>query len=246
MTGTDRAWERFGRTEPYFGVLADRRYAGATLSEGDREAFFASGASHVDWVLGLIDSVAGPVKFSRVLDFGCGVGRLVIPFALRAGCVVGSDISPAMLAEAQRNLSAAGVANARLVNAEEPLDGQFDLVHSYIVFQHIPRARGWRIVEALIDRIAPGGCGALHFLCAIDAPLWWRIAYWARWYIPLVHPLANIVQGAPVGRPFMQMNVYPIASILDLLRRKGCGGIHVEKISDGRYASALFLFRKQP
>ena len=55
------------------------------------------------------------------------------------------DVSPSMLAEARRNCEAHGVANVSLVPVRRQLsgaEGEFDLVHSYIVLQHIEIRRG--------------------------------------------------------------------------------------------------------
>ena len=41
MLSTDEAWEKFGRQAPYFGVLADERFAADRIHE-NREEFFAA------------------------------------------------------------------------------------------------------------------------------------------------------------------------------------------------------------
>ena len=48
------------------------------------------------------------------LDFGCGVGRLVLPLARRYRTVVGIDISDAYIAEAVRNRDKHGLTNISL------------------------------------------------------------------------------------------------------------------------------------
>lgn len=45
---------------------------------------------------------------SRVLDLGCGTGRLAVPLAAHAGEVVGMDPNPVMLREASERAAAAG------------------------------------------------------------------------------------------------------------------------------------------
>lgn len=54
-----------------------------------------------------------PAK-GRLVDLGCGTGRLLIPFAQRGGWVLGVDLSAEMLCLAGEKASAAGVAIARL------------------------------------------------------------------------------------------------------------------------------------
>src|SRR4051812_3426092 len=100
MGKTDSDWEKFGRIDPYYGVLSHDRFHAAAEAGEARQAFFQSGESHIDLVFRTIrehcDADFAP---QRAFDFGCGVGRLVIPLARRAARVVGADISDAMLAE---------------------------------------------------------------------------------------------------------------------------------------------------
>jgi ubiquinone/menaquinone biosynthesis C-methylase UbiE len=63
---------------------------------------------------------AGVAPGMRVLDVGCGPGRLTLPAARRVGPsgeVVGLDIQPEMLRRVRDRAAAAGLANVRLVEA---------------------------------------------------------------------------------------------------------------------------------
>ncbi len=166
MHRTDLEWEKWGARDPYFGVITADRFRLGRITEADREEFFASGAVHVHGVLAAcrryIDAEFAP---QSVLDFGCGVGRLVVPFAHLAPRVVGVDVSPSMLAEARRQCDARAAAHAELVLSDDELrrvQGPFDLVHSAIVLQHIEVERGRRLVLRLLELTRPGGVAALH------------------------------------------------------------------------------------
>ena len=170
---TDIEWEKWGARDPYFGVLTDPKFRAAALTDAAREEFFAMGRHHVDHVLHIIRChLEGGFVPTRTLDFGCGVGRLLLPFARLGGEVVGVDISPSMLAEAKRNCDQAGLANVVLAPSDDTLsavDGDFDLVHTCIVLQHIEIARGLRIFEQLVRRVRPGGgIGAIHITFGWD------------------------------------------------------------------------------
>ncbi len=81
---------------------------------------------------------------ARALDFGCGVGRLVIPLSKIAESVTGVDVSESMLNEAISNCDNQNVNNANFIKADDNLSmlsGKYDFIHSYIVFQHIPTKR---------------------------------------------------------------------------------------------------------
>src|SRR5712671_2277027 len=165
INNSDKDWERFGKTDPYFAVLTAPEFHGQ-LSDTERTKFFASGASHIDTIFSIIrerlDSSFAP---TRALDFGCGVGRLVLPLAERCGEVTGVDVSPSMLAEARRNCDAAGAKGVQLVLSDDNLSavsGSFDFIHTYIVLQHIPVARGESLVRKLAAKLAPGGIAMFH------------------------------------------------------------------------------------
>jgi len=78
------------------------------------------------------------------VDFGCGAGRVAIPLAKLAGAVVGVDVSPSMLREAETNSRSRSATNIEWSPLEPFLASNrtFDFIHSYIVFRHVPIARG--------------------------------------------------------------------------------------------------------
>jgi SAM-dependent methyltransferase len=159
-------WEKWGRQDPYFAVITDPRYRSANIDEAARKVFFDSGRHHARAVLAECRHRIDPAfKPKRVLDFGCGVGRVVLAFAAEAETVVGVDVSAAMIEEARRNCEARGLTNVELQVSDDgltQLDGGFDLVHSSIVFQHIDIPTGRLLFRRLIELLAPGGIAALH------------------------------------------------------------------------------------
>src|SRR5919199_4349534 len=102
MLSTDKAWEKFVREDPYFGVLADEKFTREQL-EQNRDEFFASGEGAVMLMIERFERHFGPLRRERALDHGCGVGRLSLALARRFEQVVALDVSPSMLAEARPN-----------------------------------------------------------------------------------------------------------------------------------------------
>ena len=218
---SDLAWRKWGKEDPYFGVISDPKFLISNLNDESLTEFFVSGERHVEHIYDSIRSNGRPsFRADRVLDYGCGVGRLVIPFALHSQTVVGVDVSPGMLEQAQENCERHSVKNARLLHAddlESLAPRSFDLVHSYIVFQHIPVSRGERIIEKLITLIDEGGVGAIHLTYSDSRSVLHQTVSALRKRSSLVHGILNVVQGVKFSRPLMQMNSYSINRVFDIL-----------------------------
>lgn len=238
---TDEAWEEWGRRDPYFGVITDSKFRLSEFNEHSKREFFASGQSHVDLILATIRRYLDPSFAPKtVLEFGCGVGRLLVPFAGIAESVVGSDVSPSMLLEARRNCDERQLNNVQLIPSDDDLSsltGTFDLVHSFIVFQHIPIRRGRALFGKLLRHIGPGGFGALH------------LTYSKSQFAP-THGVAPQAMSPGVTKPQLtqtdadpeiQMNPYNLNEILFLLQCQGVERFHVE-FSDHGGELGVYLF----
>jgi SAM-dependent methyltransferase len=246
----DQDWESWGKTNPYFGVISAPELLNQNLSENSLRDFFESGERHVEHVYSVIRASIRPsFQPERVLDYGCGVGRLVIPFAQRARAVVGIDVSPSMLEHARENCNKFDATSVRLLHVNE-LDSlppsSFDLVHSFIVFQHIPVDRGELILRKLISLIADGGVGAIHLTYA-SSHLGFRGGVAAlRKRVNFVHGLVNLIQRRPFTTPLMQMNAYSMNTIFDILMDAQCSNLHAEFSIHGAYRGAMLYFEKSP
>ena len=247
---TDAAWEAWGQRDPYFAVITDPKFRRSMITEEHRREFFESGKSHAHGVLTIIRNQVNP-HFAprRVLDFGCGVGRVLIPLAAVSEEAVGLDVSPAMLAEARRNCEESGVTNVKLLPSDDELSqlsGQFDLVHSAIVFQHIPVDRGRSIFSRLLQRIAPGGVGAIQLTYSKTrfadtfgaAPLEVSAA---------TPPETTPADALPSGDrdPEIQMNPYNMNEILFAMQQRGVHRIYSE-FSDHGGELGIFVYFSVP
>lgn len=245
---TDKEWERFGRDDPYYGVLTFDRYRRDYLAEGDLETFFTSGQEHLDAVITTVEShVLWNFTPVRALDFGCGVGRVLIPLAGISTYVTGVDVSPSMLAEARRNCGAMGVNNVELVVSDDTLSrlqGDYDFVHSFIVLQHIPVARGMRILGRLVELLAEGGVGVIQVTCGPGSLRRSAVAF-VKDYIPLGKQLINIARGRPSRAPQMQMNRYDLNGIIACLRRGGVHTVYAEFTDHAGETGVILYFHKE-
>jgi SAM-dependent methyltransferase len=99
---------------------------------------------------------------ATVLDVGCGVGRWSRRLAYRGARVTGVDVSPTMVAEAERRTALAGLsARCRFrVGDITRLDvgGMFSVVVCVTLLQHVlGREAFGRAVQGLQRHLAPGG-----------------------------------------------------------------------------------------
>jgi 2-polyprenyl-3-methyl-5-hydroxy-6-metoxy-1,4-benzoquinol methylase len=237
---TDKAWETLGRVDPYWAVISNDAYHGRRLTDQQLAAFLKSGADHVDDIWRSCRRVFGD-DFAprRVLDFGCGVGRVTLPLARRVDAVVAIDIADSMLAVARELLERHGVTNVELVRSDATLSaihGPFDLVHSVIVLQHIPPAPGLRLVSRLVELAGDAGVVVLHVLYHNPfgrSPL-------ARLAHRLLAPLRDRYRRVPE----IQMNPYPLNTLFKLIQDAGVCHIHAELTNHAGHLGALLFFRK--
>lgn len=242
-------WESFGRVDPYFGVLTDEDYRRERLGDAARERFFQTGREHVDRVARLAREHSGrELRPRRALDFGCGVGRLVVPLAERAREVVGVDVAPSMLAEARRVCDARELSNVELLPTARlaSLQPDFDLIHSYIVFQHIPVRDGYELFARLVSLLAPGGIGVMHFSLTAGRPM--TAAYsWVLTRVPLAANLANLRWGRDWSYPTLEMNSYRLERLMRILDagaiRRASVLFEPAPVASG-YDSAMLVFER--
>jgi SAM-dependent methyltransferase len=221
MPNTDRDWRNWGRRDPYFAVLASPEFSSANIAE-NKDAFFLTGEQFVSAALAELNRFDHDAPRDRVLEHGCGTGRLTIPLSRAFREVVALDISPQMLGEAQANALSAGRNNIAFRLADDRLSratGSFNLVVSHLVLQHIPVRRGLVIFQELIDRLAPGGMFYISVSIRNDAgPLRWL--YWASAVVPGVKIVQNLHRGAKWDAPAMQMNDYPLGRLTAELSKR--------------------------
>lgn len=252
---TDAEWEKWGKKDPYFGVITHEKYRSQNLTEDAIIEFFESGRRHIRHVIEVcrrhLDQDFAP---KRVLDFGCGTGRHIIPLAEIAEHVVGLDVSDSMLNEALKNCDKYSVQNVRLLKSDDNLSSlkeRFDLIHSHIVFQHIPVKRGRRIFANLLNHLSEGGICVIQFTYSKAIfgmsygvpPAKWRIY---DSYMKGKHLFKDLLCiKSPSEDPEMQMNPYNLNELFFLIQSAGIHNTHME-FSDHRGELGVFLYFRKP
>ena len=247
---TDKAWQRWGEKEPYYAVVTDEKYLAENLGDDGVDEFFERGRQHLDNTFTLLhEHVDATFTPTRALDFGCGTGRVVVPLAERCETVFGVDVSDGMLREAANNCAARiRTQNWRLLSTRTFLDDpgvRYDFLHSHIVFQHIRRKEGERLLALLLERLEPGGVIALQFMRRNTAPLARRCITWLKNRLPFAQGASRLLTGKHHLVAPMEMNAYDIERIKDILADAGVSNLHLRKSEQGVVQSVTIYGRKR-
>jgi ubiquinone/menaquinone biosynthesis C-methylase UbiE len=124
------------------------------------EEFFETGRTEIASVVAGLGALGKRPKFRKVLDFGCGVGRLSRALSAVSENVVGVDIAPSMIARGRSMHEDFG--NIEWVlNQQADLrvfpSGAFDVVYTNVVLQHMPPAMARRYISEFFRVVEPSG-----------------------------------------------------------------------------------------
>lgn len=248
MANIKDKWEFYGKNDPYFAVVTFDKYKRENLTEELKDEFFQSGEEHFDKIWQDIKThLAENFQPQRALDFGCGVGRLVVPLASRCKEVVGVDISEKMLDEAKKNSNSRNLNNTRFYQNEEffkQKKEKFDFIHSFIVFQHINPKIGEKIIADLIDKLEVGGVGVIHFTYFNQGSKfnWFKFQIYRDY--PIINSLKNSVKRTK-QEPFIPMYFYDLNKVMAILQAKDCHNCLIKYSDHGFYGAVLFFQKKK-
>jgi SAM-dependent methyltransferase len=224
--GVRRDWVRLGEEDPLWAVYVDADKRGGRW---DPEQFLATGradvAASASW---LTELGVGP-RWGRVLDFGCGAGRLSQALAEHADEVVGVDVSPPML-DVARELDASGRC-AFVLNESQDLGqftaSSFDLVYSELVLQHLPAPVIDGYLAEFVRVLRPGGVALLQ---CTTRPLWtFKGTVWRM----LPTRLVGLVQQKFLGYPApMRMTRYAPARLRSVVEKAGGSVVATRTVDD--------------
>jgi cyclopropane fatty-acyl-phospholipid synthase-like methyltransferase len=111
---------------------------------------------------------AVPRNATRIVEIGCGFGRLTRVVAQRypAATVSGIDVNPHVLEEAAAIDAAKGVRNTRYVCQDHlgGFTGGVDAIYSVTVFQHLTHEEQQAYIQQAGKLLRPGGALRLQFV----------------------------------------------------------------------------------
>ena len=231
------------------GVLPERGWR-EEFGDERLEELLAYGRRQTARMAREIESYTGSsLAGRRVLDYGCGIGRTALAMAGSCEYVYGLDIVESALRKADQMAREMRVENVQWLDASRlgELAGRYDAVVSYWVFQHIPTREGERILAALLDGLAPGGVGAIHF--AVRPP---EALAGLRATVARVTGGPRLKMRAAIQYAYLLMNSYSLNRLGAVLSDAGVSSFEVQwwharapGVSTGnRYPSATLVFRK--
>ena len=111
-------------------------------------------AQTVDKVLGWVDADGSAKRGETFADAGCGVGSLSLPLAQRGAKVTASDISAAMVEEAAKRATKAGLSDRASFSTSdlENIEGKYDTVTCIDVMIHYPQDKMAQMVQGLAQK----------------------------------------------------------------------------------------------
>ena len=229
-------WGMIGTQAPHWSVLTQARYLPGEI-ERHKDEFYDSGESDATIVRNVLGMHAIPPEgIHRVVEFGCGVGRVTFALARAFPEVIGCDVSAAHLkvALAEAKIRKPGKIGFYQSTIAKPLpDGACDLWFSRIVLQHNPPpVMAWLLREAFA-RLAPGGV-AIFQLPTYSVGYRFAVADYMQ-------PKRNLT---------MEMHVLPQKTVFALAREAGLEVLEVREdpvVGDtSRWISSLFVLRRPP
>ena len=96
-----------------------------------------------------------PLEGKSALDVGCGAGLLAEPLTRLGARVTAIDAAPAVIAVARAHAAGAVLTIDYRACGVEAVEGQFDLVTSLEVIEHVAEPQAF--IDSLAARLAPGG-----------------------------------------------------------------------------------------
>jgi len=217
---SDAQWNAFAAREPYFAVFTDPKFLSANRTANNEREFFDSGYLLVDSIFHTIKRrIDYDFAPESILEYGCGPGRLAIPFAQRAGSVTAVDHSPAMLETARREAAKQNAANIHFKTVSE-LAGtrrKFDLVNCYLLFQRLPPNEGLALFRQLLGCIGSGGIGVFQFLYRGETSPLVAMTRAMRERVGVVNGIANRLRGKAFDEPFIPSHTYNLDDVFRIL-----------------------------
>jgi len=167
-----RDWDARARKNAFY-------YIASWQKEWDIESFIASGEGDFErLVIPVLTRCGLPTTGKRMLELGCGAGRMTASFAKRFERVCALDLSHEMLSRARRMHAEQKNILWLLSNGADlscVASDSMDFVFSYLVLQHLPEEElALRYIREMLRVLRPGGVFLFQFNGGHEPTMNWR------------------------------------------------------------------------
>lgn len=197
-------WQLLGAQDPLWAILSDpaKRGGGWRIDQ-----FLETGRLEAEQIMGHLAELSLSPECHRVLDFGCGVGRITHALAGYFERADGLDVSEAMVVQARRlHQDLPNLFFHQSVSPELPFPGQsFDVIYSRLVLQHMATDIALNYVAEFVRVLRPLGVAIVQApsRCLIDEEV-----------------MASEVQFKG-GSAMIEMHAHPREMIEGVIRERG-------------------------
>lgn len=240
-------WNALAELDPLWTILSD---PAKKFGKWDPHEFFGTGDLEAERVLRMCKANGIDIPYGRLLDFGCGVGRMTRAFSHFFPSCVGVDVSDKMVELARKfNIDRPQCEFIATAATTLPFpDKSFDFVFSVLVLQHIPRKSMILRYIAEFIRVAKDS-GIVVFQLTNELPLRRRIQGRRRLW-----SILNAL-GVPERWMFRSLQLAPIVmngissqKVTTFIGGQGAKVKALERfdLTEGRHHSYYYIVIKQP
>lgn len=238
-------WDALAELDPLWAILSDPQ---KKFGKWDPGEFFSTGAREAERVLAMCKSHGVSVSYGKLLDFGCGVGRMTRAFSRHFEWCVGIDVSEKMIGLA-RELNS-GQPRCEFIASDAGVlpfaEKSFDFVFTVLVLQHLPSRS--MILEYVAEflRVAKDNA-VIVFQLPNEVPLRRRIQLRRRlWPLLAAIGIPRAWLFTKLGLAPIKMNGIPRREVEKFICRQDARVQAVERYdpSEGRYHSYYYIVVK--
>jgi SAM-dependent methyltransferase len=238
-------WNVLAKLDPLWTILSDPQ---KKFGKWDADEFFATGKREAERVLAMCSALGMTFVRGKLLDFGCGVGRMTRGFSNFFESCTGVDVSENMVSLARQHNSTRP--QCAFVASQSPVlpfpDRTFDFVFTVLVLQHLPTQSAILGYISEFLRVAKDN-GVVVFQLPIEVPFRRRLQLRRRLWallssIGVPKPLLFNIGLAPI-----QINGVSRRQVEQFVAEHG-GRVHgVERYdpSEGEFHSNYYFVVKQ-
>jgi 2-polyprenyl-3-methyl-5-hydroxy-6-metoxy-1,4-benzoquinol methylase len=166
-------WNKLGEVDPYWSVLSSDEHHGQ-LNAWELEKFYDSGEREVRNLLRILEESGIKTRLAnyKILELGCGVGRLTKSLAALGADVIAVDISKANIsiaAKALKEFSNVSFITIESLDDLDRLEIEFDMFFSVITLQHNHAAVQLVLLDKILKQMIKSGSIA-YFQTVIASP----------------------------------------------------------------------------